>query len=274
MGFSIRFQSFKKAFSTVLGELRGLSKSLNTKILHITGRREQASEEIALTDNDLDPSKELITFASTMVELRLMREYNEYLSQEFQDLYRSRNSRPSTSLNLGTIASMIRSEINWRCWRELDTPTTLTVFTAALEEEYLPHLQTPWTNQTAKAARSLGIPMNGLILEIEDYANHFTNSTIMGLPRLPPSIEVLVEKGHWEDLALRLARDMALADITFRETEDRMNRASLKEAIERCRKDYFEVLRTNEDGTVCWYPTPMTSRMMEVIAKGDEGKGF
>lgn len=85
---------------------------MNTRILHITGRREEASEEIALNDSDLDPSKELINFASTMVELRLVREYNEYLSQEFHDLYKARTSSPSTSLNLGTVASMIRSEIN------------------------------------------------------------------------------------------------------------------------------------------------------------------
>lgn len=109
--------------------------------------------------------------------------------------------------------------------------------------------------------------MNGLILEIENYANHFTNSTIMGLSRHLPSIEVLVEKGHWEDLAQRLARDMVLADITFREAEVRMNRVSLKEAIGRCMKNYFEVLRTDEDETVRWYPTPMTRDMMEVNAK-------
>lgn len=245
---------------------------MNTKILHITSRKEEASEEVALTDNDLDPSQELINFASTMVELRLVREYNEYLSQEFRKIYGARTSRPSTSLNLGTVAFMIRSEINWRCWRELDTSTTLTVPTADIDEEYLPHLQTPWTNQTAQAARSLGIPMNGLILEIEDYANHFTNSTIMGLPRPPPSIEVLVENGHWDELAQRLARDLVLADITFRETEDRMNRVSLKEAIERCRNDYFEVLRTDENGAVRWYPTPMASRMMEVIAGPTRGR--
>lgn len=265
MGISIRFSPFKRVFSKVLGDLKGLSKSLNTKILHITGRREDATEEIALNDNDLDPGKELINFASTMVELRLVRDYNEYLSQEFHDLYEARTSRPSTSLNLGNIASMIRSEISWRCWRELDTPATLTIFTAALEE-YHPHLQTPWINQTAQAARSLGIPMNGLILEIEDYANNFTNSTTMALPSQPPSIEILVEKGLWDSLAQRLARDMILADITFRQTEDRMNRVALKEAIDTCINHYFEVLRTDEDGTVRWYPTPSTREMMEVNA--------
>ena len=268
MGIRARAHPIKKAFSTVLGEIKGFGKKLNTKLLRVVGRKEKAREVIALTESDLSPSKEMIKFASTMVELRLVREYNEYLSQEFHDLYEARTSRPSTSMNFPTVASTVRSEISWRFWRELDTPTTLTTFSATLEEEYLPHIQTPWTNEIAQAARSLGIPINVLILEIEDYASHFTNSTTVTLPRQSPSIEFLIENGHWENLAQRLARDMLVADITFTETEDRMKRVSLKEAIERCRKDYFEVLRTEEDGTVRWYPTPMTNRKMEIFAKG------
>lgn len=271
MGISILFHPVKKAFSKALGGLKGLSQSVKMKITALTGRRdeEEASEEISLNDSDWDPSKELINFASTMVELRLVREYNEYLSQEFHDLYEARTSRPSTSLNLETVVSLIRSEISWRCWRELDTPTTLTITSAALEENYLPHAQTPWTNHTAQAARSLGIPMSGLILEIEDYAKHFSNSTIMALPLQPSSIEVLVEKGYWDDLAQHLARDIILADITFKENEDHMNRLLLKEAIQGCMRKFFEVLRMDEDGTVRWYPTPTTRRTMEAAAKGD-----
>lgn len=269
MAIKFRFHPVKRVLSTVLGGFKNLSKKLNTKMSRIVGRKEEVKAGIPLTDSDLSPSKELINFASMMVELRLVREYNAYLSQEFHDLYEARTTRPSTSLNLTAVASIIRSEINWRCWRELDTPTTFTSFTASLEDGYLPHIQTPWTNEIALAARSLGIPMNGLILEIEDYANHFTNSTIMAPAQQPTSTEVLVEKGHWENLAQLLARDMLMADITFRETEDCMKRVSLKEAIETCRKDYFEVLRTEEDGTVRWYPTPMTSRRMEIFAKGN-----
>lgn len=269
MGISIRLHPFKEVFSTFVGEIKCLSKKLNTKMWGVIGKKEKASEGTVPTDDGLNPGEELIEFAPTMVELRLVREYSEYLSQEFHDLYEARTSGPSTSLNFGAVASIIRSEISWRFWRELNTPMTLTTFTATLEEEYLPHMQTPWTNEIAKAARSLGIPMNGLILEIEDYADHYTNSTTAPLQRQPSSIEILVEKGHWENLAERLARDILMADITFRETEDRMKRVSLKEAIERCGKDYFEVLRTEEDGTVRWYPTSMSSRKMEMFAKGD-----
>lgn len=218
--------------------------------------------------SDVNLCKELVNFTSTMVELRLVREYEEYLSQEFHDLHEARTYRPSTSLNFAAVASTIRGEINWRSWQELDTPTSLTTTTAPFLEEYLPHVETPWTNETAKAARRLGIPMNGLILEIEDYANHFTKSTTITQQRQHLSIEVLIKNGQWEKLAQRFARDMLVADITFRKAEDRIKRVSLKEAIEGCRKEHFEVLRTEKDGTVRWYPTPMTSMKMEMFAKG------
>lgn len=211
--------------------------------------------------------KELITFASTMVELRLVREYEEYLSQEFHGLHEARTYRPSTSLNFAAVASTIRGEVNWRSWQELDTPTSVTATTAPFSEKYLPHVKTPWTNETTKAARSLGIPMKVLILEIEDYTSHFNKSTKITLQRQQNSIEVLIKKGRWEKLAQRFARDMLVAEITFRKDEDRMKRVSLKEAIEGCRKEYFKILRTEEDGTVRWYPTPMTSRKMEMFAK-------
>lgn len=234
------------------------------------------SDPPSRTSSDVNLSKELVSFASTMVELRLVREYKEYLSQEFHNLHEARTYRPSTSLNFAAVASTIRDEINWRTWQELDTPTSLTTTTSPSLEEYLPHVETPWTNETAKAARSLGIPMNVLIREIEDYANHFTKSTTITLQRQHPSIEVLIEKGQWEKLAQRFTRDRLVADITFRKSEHRIKRVSLKEAIEGCRKEYFEVLRTGEDGTVRWYPTPMTSRKMEMFAKGiwATGDGF
>lgn len=220
------------------------------------------------TSSDVNLYKELVKFTSTMVELRLVREYEDYLSQEFHDLHEARTYRPSTSLNFAAMASTIRGEINWRSWQEFDTPTSLTTSTVPFPEEYLPHVETPWTNKTAKAARILGIPMTWLILEIEDYANHFTKSTTITLQRQHPSIEVLIKKGQWEKLAQRFARDMLVAGITFRKAEDRIKRVSLKEAIEGCRKEYFEALSTDEDGTVHWYPTPMTSRKMEMFAKG------
>lgn len=204
-------------------------------------------------------------FTPAMVELRLMREYEVYLSQEFHDHHEARTYMPSTSLNFAALASTIRGEINWGFWQELDPPTSLT-------EEYLPHVETPWTNKTAKAARILEISMNGLILEIEDYANHFTKSTTttttLQQQQQHPSIEVLIKKGQWEYLAQHFARNMLVADITFRKAEDGIKRESLKEAIEGCRKEYFEGLRMDKDGTVHWYPTPMTSRKMEMFAKG------
>lgn len=220
------------------------------------------------TSIDVNLCKELVEFTPTMVELRLVREYEGYLSQEFHDHHEARTYMPSTSLNFAAMASTIRAEINWRTWQELDPPTSLTTSTAPFPEEYLPLVETPWTNKTAKAARILEIPMNGLILEIEDYANHFTKSTTTTLQRQHPSIEVLIKKGQWENLAQRFARDMLVADITFTKAEDRIKRVSLKEAIEGCRKEYFEVLRTDKDGTVHWYPTPMTCRKMEMFAKG------
>ena len=220
------------------------------------------------TSSDVNLCKELVKFTPTMVELRLVREYEGYLSQEYHDLHEARTYRPSTSLNFAAMASSIRGEINWRFWQEPDPPTSLTTSAAPFPEDYLPHSETPWTNETAKAARILGIPMNGLVLEIEDYTNHFTKSTTTTLQRQHPSIEVLTRKGQWENLAQRFARDMLVADITFRKAEDRIKRVPLMEAIERCRKEYFEILSTDEDGTVHWYPTLMTSRKMEMFAKG------
>lgn len=95
----------------VIGNLKRLSKNLNIKMFRVIGRKEEAREGIALTDSDLRPSKELINFASTMVELPLVREYNEYFSQELHDLYEARTSRPSTSLNFAALASTIHGEI-------------------------------------------------------------------------------------------------------------------------------------------------------------------
>ena len=220
------------------------------------------------TSSDVNLCKELVKFTPTMVELRLVREYEGYLSQEYHDLHEARTYRPSTSLNFAAMASTISGEINWRFWQELDPPSSLTTSIAHFPEHYLPHFETPLTNKTAKAARILGIPMNWLILEIEDYANHFTKSTTTTLQRQHPSIEVLIKKGQWESLAQRFARDMLVADITFRKAEDRIKRVSLKEAIEGCRKEYFQILSADEDGTVHWYPTPMTSMKMEMFAKG------
>lgn len=142
---AISFTLFRKNFSKVIGELKGLSGSLNAKLLLFTGRsyEEVASAELTLNDSYWDPSKELINFASTMVELRLVREYNEYLSQEFHDLYEARTFRPSSSLNIGKVASKIFSEISWRCWKELDPPTTLTTFLEALEENQVLNVHTP-----------------------------------------------------------------------------------------------------------------------------------
>ena len=127
-----------------------------------------------------------------------------------------------------------------------------------------------------KASRSLGIPMNWLMLEMEDCAKHFTNSTGMTLPRQPPSIEGPRSRRFIGRISCSASQDIWSWQISdSSRPKDRMIRVSLKEAIQRCMRDYYEALRYGWGWNGSLVSNPEGYKNDGVDCKGEtRGKGI